>query len=119
MECGFGNAERMRRTFQRLFDASPADYRARFRSTLDANGFFYALARRIGKQSAHRIIHDLARAAQSEACPLSQAIKNDSEVRRFLTEEEIDGLLDARAQIGQCRALVDRVLKVKRKRGVS
>ncbi len=35
-ECGFGNAERMRRTFQRLFDASPADYRARFRSTLDA-----------------------------------------------------------------------------------
>jgi transcriptional regulator GlxA family with amidase domain len=35
-ECGFGNAERMRRTFQRLFDASPAEYRARFRSTLDA-----------------------------------------------------------------------------------
>jgi transcriptional regulator GlxA family with amidase domain len=33
-ECGFGNAERMRRTFQRLFDASPHDYRARFRSTL-------------------------------------------------------------------------------------
>ena len=33
-ECGFGNAERMRRTFQRLFDASPADYRARFRSPL-------------------------------------------------------------------------------------
>jgi transcriptional regulator GlxA family with amidase domain len=32
-ECGFGNAERMRRTFQRLFDTSPADYRARFRST--------------------------------------------------------------------------------------
>jgi transcriptional regulator GlxA family with amidase domain len=35
-ECGFGNAERMRRTFQRLFGISPADYRARFRSTLDA-----------------------------------------------------------------------------------
>jgi transcriptional regulator GlxA family with amidase domain len=32
-ECGFGNAERMRRTFQRLFDTSPAEYRARFRST--------------------------------------------------------------------------------------
>lgn len=35
-ECGFGNAERMRRSFQRLFEISPADYRARFRSTLDA-----------------------------------------------------------------------------------
>jgi transcriptional regulator GlxA family with amidase domain len=34
LECGFGNAERMRRTFQRLFMVSPQDYRARFRSTL-------------------------------------------------------------------------------------
>ncbi|MGH6811385.1 MAG: GlxA family transcriptional regulator [Methylocella sp.] len=33
-ECGFGNAERMRRAFQRLFAVSPHDYRARFRSTL-------------------------------------------------------------------------------------
>ncbi|MGZ5023199.1 MAG: helix-turn-helix domain-containing protein [Chthoniobacterales bacterium] len=33
-ECGFSNAERMRRTFQRLFDVNPHDYRARFRSTL-------------------------------------------------------------------------------------
>ncbi len=32
--CGFGDPERMRRTFQRLYDTSPADYRARFRSTL-------------------------------------------------------------------------------------
>jgi transcriptional regulator GlxA family with amidase domain len=31
-ESGFGNAERMRRTFQRRFDRSPHDYRARFRS---------------------------------------------------------------------------------------
>ncbi|MGJ0502601.1 MAG: class-II fumarase/aspartase family protein, partial [Methylocystis sp.] len=67
----------------------------RMRANLEAaggaalsEGVMLALARRIGKQSAHRIIHDLARAAQSEACPLSQAIKNDSEVRRFLTEEE-------------------------------
>jgi transcriptional regulator GlxA family with amidase domain len=35
-ECGFGDPERMRRTFQRLYDISPADYRARFRSTLIA-----------------------------------------------------------------------------------
>jgi transcriptional regulator GlxA family with amidase domain len=32
-ECGFGNPERMRRTFQRLYEISPSDYRARFRST--------------------------------------------------------------------------------------
>jgi hypothetical protein len=33
-ECGFGNAERMRRTFQRFFEVGPHDYQARFRSTL-------------------------------------------------------------------------------------
>jgi transcriptional regulator GlxA family with amidase domain len=33
-QCGFGNTERMRRTFQRLFEVSPHDYRARFRSPL-------------------------------------------------------------------------------------
>lgn len=32
--CGFRDPERMRRTFQRLYDTSPADYRARFRSTV-------------------------------------------------------------------------------------
>ncbi|WP_292528108.1 GlxA family transcriptional regulator [Methylocystis sp.] len=33
-DCGFGDPERMRRAFLRLYDASPADYRARFRSAL-------------------------------------------------------------------------------------
>jgi transcriptional regulator GlxA family with amidase domain len=33
LECGFGDPERMRRTFLRLYDISPADYRARFRTT--------------------------------------------------------------------------------------
>ncbi len=32
-QCGFGDPERMRRTFQRLYEISPVDYRARFRST--------------------------------------------------------------------------------------
>lgn len=32
-QCGFGNAERMRRSFQRMLRVSPQDYRTRFRST--------------------------------------------------------------------------------------
>jgi len=32
-QCGFGNIERMRRSFQRMLRVSPQDYRARFRST--------------------------------------------------------------------------------------
>jgi transcriptional regulator GlxA family with amidase domain len=38
-ECGFSNPERMRRTFQRLFDTSPADYRARFRSLMETPNY--------------------------------------------------------------------------------
>ena len=33
-KSGFGDPERMRRTFQRLYGTSPADYRDRFRTTL-------------------------------------------------------------------------------------
>lgn len=33
-KCGFGDPERMRRTFQRLYNTSPGDYRDRFRTTL-------------------------------------------------------------------------------------
>ena len=32
--CGFGAAERMRRSFQRVLSVSPQDYRDRFQSTL-------------------------------------------------------------------------------------
>lgn len=35
-ECGFGNAERLRKAFQRRFRISPRDYRRRFRITTDA-----------------------------------------------------------------------------------
>jgi transcriptional regulator GlxA family with amidase domain len=31
--CGFGSANRMRRTFQRLLNVAPHDYRERFQST--------------------------------------------------------------------------------------
>jgi transcriptional regulator GlxA family with amidase domain len=34
-QCGFGNAERMRRSFHRMLQVSPQDYRSRFRSTTD------------------------------------------------------------------------------------
>ena len=33
-ECGFGTAERMRRSFHRVLDVGPHDYRARFQSTV-------------------------------------------------------------------------------------
>lgn len=37
-EAGFGSAERMQRSFQRLLNVSPQDYRARFQSTASLEG---------------------------------------------------------------------------------
>jgi transcriptional regulator GlxA family with amidase domain len=34
LRCGFGDPERMRRSFQRSLSVSPHDYRARFKSTV-------------------------------------------------------------------------------------
>ncbi len=37
-ETGFGSAERMQRSFQRLLNVSPQDYRARFQSITRLQG---------------------------------------------------------------------------------
>jgi len=71
-----------------------------------------ALARRVGKQTAHHMVHSLVAAARPAGLSFSEALARDSDIRRLLTQEELDRLLSVDAQIGQCRALVDRVLEM-------
>lgn len=89
----------------------------RMRANLEAaggyplsEGVMLALARRVGKQTAHRMIHSLVGSARLDGLAFSEAIARDSDICRHLTQEELDSLLSVDAQIGQCRALVDRVL---------
>jgi adenylosuccinate lyase len=71
-----------------------------------------ALSRRIGKQTAHRMVHRLVASARLDGLSFSKAIARDRDICRLLSQEEIDLLLSVDAQIGQCRVLVDRVLEL-------
>ena len=89
----------------------------RMRANLDAaggyplsEGIMLALARKIGKQSAHRLVHDLLIEARSLGRSLRDSVKDDHDIRAQLSQSELEALLDPLAQIGQCQALVDRVL---------
>ena len=70
-----------------------------------------ALARRIGKQTAHRIIHGLVASSRPKGMTFRDAVMNDADIRAHLSEEELEALLDPGGQIGQCQALVDRILQ--------
>jgi adenylosuccinate lyase len=89
----------------------------RMRANLMANGGFalsegvmLALARKVGKPAAHRMIMMLAETARREGLSFAEAVTRDKDIRNHLLEHEIARLLDPYAQIGQCVALVDRLL---------
>ncbi len=75
-----------------------------------SEGVMLALARHIGKQTAHRIIHQLVASARPQGMTFRDAIMSDADIRAHLNERELEALLDPHGQIGQCQALVDRVL---------
>jgi adenylosuccinate lyase len=90
----------------------------RMRANLMANGGFalsegvmLALARKVGKPAAHRMIMMLAAAARREGLSFADAVMRDQDIRTHLPDAEIARLLDPYAQIGQCIALVDRLLE--------
>ncbi len=75
-----------------------------------SEGVMIALARLVGKQTAHRILHELTKAARREGHSFAEAVAQNDDIRRLLSKKEIEALLDPRAQLGQCQALVDRLL---------
>jgi adenylosuccinate lyase len=89
----------------------------RMRRNLEAsNGHVFseavmlALAQRLGKQTAHRLMHRVATESAAAGRPLRQAVAADPEISVHLPAAEIDRLFDAALQTAQCGALVDRVL---------
>jgi adenylosuccinate lyase len=70
------------------------------------------LAGRIGKQSAHRLIYETAMRAVEQGQPLKAAIIGNREIMARLSPQEVEALFDYRQHLGQCAAMVDRVLAV-------
>jgi adenylosuccinate lyase len=69
-----------------------------------------ALAAKLGKQSAHRLVHRIAGEAVRRKQSFQQAIAEDPGVSARLSAAEINRLFDADMQTAQCGALVDRIL---------
>ena len=89
----------------------------RMRANVDlGSGFFasealmLALARRTGKQTAHQIVHQLARAAREQGLPLEAVTLASEEVSGVLDRVQIEALFSLETNTGACAALVDRVL---------
>jgi adenylosuccinate lyase len=73
-----------------------------------------ALARRVGKQTAHRLIGEAAAQGRREGWGFKKALMGHREIAAQLTADEIERIFDYSVQAGQCAALVDRVLEKKR-----
>jgi adenylosuccinate lyase len=89
----------------------------RMLSNLEATGGFVLseavmleLAKRIGKQSAHKLVYETAMKAYVTGRELKEAILNDPQVNALLSTTEIESLFDYNQHIGQCSAMVDKVL---------
>ena len=73
-----------------------------------------ALAKKLGKQTAHRLVYEAAMEAHEAKRPLKDVLSEKERIRRHLSAEEIEELFDYRQNIGLCRELVDRVLHLGR-----
>ena len=89
----------------------------RMRRNVEASGglvysetVMLALSAKLGKQTAHRLVHRAAGEAARQGRPLRQAIAEDPDISARLSPAEIDRLFDANLQTAQCGALVDQVL---------
>jgi adenylosuccinate lyase len=89
----------------------------RMYANLEATGGFVlsetvmlALAKHIGKQSAHTLVYETALAAHRMGQGLKEAVLENPHIRSHLSSDEIEALFDYRQHSGQCAALVNRVL---------
>lgn len=69
-----------------------------------------ALAKKVGKQTAHTIVYETAMAAFDAGRPLKPALLEEPRVHEHLSAEEIEALLEYREQVGLCGESVDRVV---------
>ena len=69
-----------------------------------------ALAQKTGKQTAHRLIYDVAMRAYEAGQQLKDALLDEPAVTAHLPPDAIERLFDYRRHAGLCRELVDRVI---------
>ena len=89
----------------------------RMRQNLDLLGglllsekIMLALGEKIGKQTAHEVVYEIAMSSFEKEIPFKEALMFDQRVSNHLKEEEIVELLNPEAYIGESEEIVDKVL---------
>ena len=89
----------------------------RMRQNLDLLGglllsekIMLALGEKIGKQTAHEVVYEIAMSSFEKEIPFKKALMSDQRVANHLKEEEIVELLNPEAYIGESEEIVDKVL---------
>jgi adenylosuccinate lyase len=89
----------------------------KMRRNLDALGGFlmservmFALADRVGKQSAHELVYEVSMRGIEAGATFEQALMADQKVQRALGAQELRALLDPTTYVGPAPEIVDRVL---------
>jgi adenylosuccinate lyase len=69
-----------------------------------------ALGERIGKQTAHEVVYEVAMKAQAAGVDFEDALLADARVGAHLSRDAVERLLDPAGYIGLAPELVDRVV---------
>ena len=92
-------------------------YPKRMRSNLDMLGglllsekVMLALGEKIGKQTAHEVVYEIAMDSFEKEIPFKDALNADERVSNHLNSQEIGSLLDPVSYIGESEKIVDDVL---------
>ena len=90
----------------------------RMRQNLDLLGglllserIMLALGEKIGKQTAHEVVYEIAMSSFEKEIPFKEALMSHQRVSNHLDEEEIVELLNPEAYIGESEEIVDKVLE--------
>lgn len=77
---------------------------------LCSEALMLALASRVGKQHAYRLVYDLSQAAQDKGESLDSCVARCEEVIAHLGEAELATIFDPTCQLGEAATLVDAVI---------
>jgi len=80
-----------------------------------SEGIMLALARKIGKQSAHDLVYMVAMTAHEQNRSLKSCLVDNKKVMEHLSIDDIDSLFDYKLQLGLCPQFVDQIIKLTHK----
>ena len=75
-----------------------------------SEGLMLALARHVGRQTAHALVYEVSQRAQSQGRSLRESLSESREVTSHLKPDELDAIFDPNRHLGSAGEMVDRVV---------